>query len=421
MAFKFCPECGTPVEDGARFCTGCGQTLGGGSGGSTLPVAGIAALVSLLLLGGGFWLYFRMAPTPARGLKPGEGPPPAAAPAAPGGAAATTASGAPHPQIELPDDIKQYIANLDKEAKAKPQDVAAWQTLGRVQYRASRLDPSYGGAAQASFEHLLEIDPKNLDGLRGLGNLAYDQQDREKAVGYYQKYLAIKPDDPEVRTDFGTMLFENGDVDGSLREFKSVIEKNPEFFQAYFNLGIVYESQGDREGAKQQLVKARDLATDESVKTRISSLITAAEQGVPFTQAAEQFAAQAQAGGGPGAAPGAPPMGAPPMGAPPMGAAAAAPAAAPATTFAGGVEQVFRGNPIAGPKVAKVEWPAPDHGRVLMNSFPMQAMPDVMRNSYLEKMTKGTREAKEKFAVQGAVTIDIVDQSSGEVMATVTP
>ena len=103
------------------------------------------------------------------------------------------------------------------------------------------------------------------------------------------------------------------------------------------------------------------------------------------------------------------------------GAAPNAPAAAPPTTFAGGVEQVFRGNPIAGPKVARVEWPTPDHGRVLMNSFPMQAMPDVMRNSYLEKMTKGTREAKEKFAVQGAVTIDIVDQSSGEVMATVTP
>jgi Tfp pilus assembly protein PilF len=419
MAFKFCPECGTPAAEGARFCTGCGQTLGGrAGGGSALPVAGIAALVSLLLLGGGFWLYFRMAPTPARGLKPGEGPVAAAPPGAGGapvGAAATTASGAPHPQIELPDDIKQYIANLEKEAKAKPQDATAWQTLGRVQYRASRLDPSFSDAAQATFQHLLEIDPKNLDGLRGLGNLAYDQQDREKAVEYYRKYLALKPEDPEVRTDFGTMLFESGDIDGSLREFKSVIEKNPDFFQAYFNLGIVYESQGDREGAKKQLVKARDLAPDDNVKSRIGALISAAEQGIPFTQAAEQFAAQqaqAPAAGAPPAAAGAPAMG---------GAAAAPVAAAPATTFAGAVEQVFRGNPIAGPKVARVEWPSPDHGRVLMNSFPMQAMPDVMRNSYLEKMTKGAREAKEKFAVQGAVTIEVVDQSSGEVMATVTP
>jgi Flp pilus assembly protein TadD len=416
MAFKFCPECGTPVEDGARFCTGCGQTVGGRAGASALPTAGIAALVTLLLLGGGFWLYFRMVPTPTRGLKPGEGPV-AGAQAPGGGAPGTGAGGAPHPQIDLPDDIKQYIAGLQKDANDKPKDVNAWQTLGRVQYRASRLDPSYVDAAQATFQHLLEIDPKNLDGLRGLGNLAYDQQDRDKAVAFYQKYLAIKPDDPEVRTDYGTMLFESGDIPGSLREFKNVVEKNPEFFQAYFNLGIVYESQGDREGAKLQLVKARDLATDDNVKARISALITAAEQGIPFAQAAEAFAAQNQ--GQPGAAP---PMGggaAP--GAPAMGGGAPPAAAAPATTFAGSVEQVFRSNPVAGPKVARVEWPTPDHGRVLMNSFPMQAMPDVMRNSYLEKMTNGTRDAKTKFAVQGPVTIEVVDQSSGEVMATITP
>ncbi|MBY0274254.1 zinc-ribbon domain-containing protein, partial [Candidatus Binatia bacterium] len=80
MAFKFCPECGTAIEQGARFCTGCGQSLGGRPGAASgLPVAGIVALLSLVLLGGGFWLYFRLAPTPPRGLKPGEGPPPAGA------------------------------------------------------------------------------------------------------------------------------------------------------------------------------------------------------------------------------------------------------------------------------------------------------------------------------------------------------
>ncbi|MBY0278028.1 tetratricopeptide repeat protein, partial [Candidatus Binatia bacterium] len=354
---------------------------------------------------------------------PGEGPPPAgagapAAPGAPGAAAATTASGAPHPQIELPDDIKKYIEKVESEAKAKPTDVAAWETAARVQYRASRLDPSYVDAATASYEHLLALDPKNLEGLRGLGNLAYDQQERDKAIQYYQKYLAVKPDDSEVRTDLGTMLFETGDVEGSLREFKSVIAKTPDFFQAYFNLGIVYEAQGDRDAAKAELVKARDLAKDDAVKTRISALISAAERGVPFSQAAEEFVAQQQAQAPEGAPAGAPPMAG---GAPPM--AGAAPAAAPAgdaKSFPESVEQTFRANPVAGPKVAKVEWPAADKGRVVMNGFPMQAMPEAMRNMYVDKMTKGVRDGKTKFGVSGPVTIDIVDGASGTVMATVT-
>ena len=429
MAFKFCPEFGTAIEQGARFCTGCGQPAGGKASASGTPVAGIAALVTLLVLGGGFWFYYRLAPTPARGLKPGEGPPPAgmgAAPAgAPGAAAATTASGAPHPQIELPDDIKKYIEKVETEAKAKPKDVAAWETAARVQYRASRLDPSYVDAATASYEHLLSLDPKNLEGLRGLGNIAYDQQERDKAIEYYKKYLDVKPEDPEVRTDLGTMLFESGDVDGSLKEFKSVIAKSPDFFQAYFNLGIVYEAQGDRDAAKAELVKARDLAKDDNVKTRISALIAAAEKGIPFSQAAEDFVAQQQAQGGgmPPMGGGAPPMGGgapPPMagGAPPM--AGAAPAAADAKSFPESVEQTFRGNPVAGPKVAKVEWSAPDKGRVVMNGFPMQAMPEGMRNMYVDKMTKGVRDGKTRFGVAGTVTIDIVDGASGDVMATVT-
>jgi len=425
MAFKFCPECGAGIEPDARFCTGCGQALGAAPAGtSSLPIAGIAALVSLLLLGGGFWLYFRLAPTPTRPLKPGEQ---AAAPAPagpPGQAAATTESGAPHPQITLPDDIKQYIANVEKEAKAKPKDVPAWETAARVQYRASRLDPTYAPAALAAYQHLLELDPNNLEGLRGLGNIAYDAQDRPQALEYYQKYLALKPTDPEVRTDLGTMLFETGDRDGAEREFKTVIEKNPEFFQAYFNLGIVYESDGDRTAAKAQLEKARELAPQDGIKERIGALITAAEQGIPFAEAASAFAAQAAqgaAGGAPGAAPGGAgaATGAPPAMAGGAPAAPAGAAAAPATTFAGGVEQVFRGNPVAGPKVASVEWPAPDKGRVLMNSFPMGAMPDAMRTMYLDKMTNGVREAKTKFAMAGPVAIEIVDQESGDVMATV--
>jgi len=422
MAFKFCPECGAAAEAGGRFCTGCGKPLAERRSTSAIPAAGAVALASLILLGGGFWLYLRLVPAAERPLKPGEGRSAASAPAAAGGggggAAAAGVAGQPHPQMELPDDIKQYIAGLAKDAEAKPKDVAAWQTLARVYYRASRLDPSYIAKAEDAYKHLLEIDPKNADGLRGLGNVAYDRQDRDRAIELYGQYLEQKPDDAEVRTDLGTMIFEGGDASRAISEYERVIAKNPSFFQAYFNLGVVYDAQGDRNRARAQLEKARDLAPDEAVRQRISALLTAAADGKSFAEAASEVAARTPPPGHPPAGPGAPAEAAAGGAA---GRLAEAPTAAAPATFAAGVEQLFRTHPIAGPKVARVEWPAEDRGRVLMSGFPMGAMPEAMRTSYLEKMKKGVAEARDRFAVTTPVTVEIVDQASGEVMATVVP
>lgn len=411
MAFKFCPECGSQVETGARFCSSCGQSFRARA--NAMPVAGVVTLATLLLLGGGFWLYERYGPQPTRPLKPGEGVAAAAsAPAGPAGAAGLPGEG--HPPFELPDDIKQYIAKLETDAEAKPKDPEAWALLGRVLYRASRVDASFTEKAQKAFAHLHGIDAKNLEGLRGLGNLAYDAQDRGKAVEYYQAYLDVKPDDAEVRTDLGTMRYETGDAEGAIAEFNKVIEQSPDFYQAYFNLGVVYDARGDREAAHAQLRKAADAATEPGVKQRIVALLEAAQKSggsladaaAAAAQAAQANPAVADAGAG------APPMGGAETAAAPQ---AAAPAA-DATTFPAAVEGLFRNAPVAGPKVAKVEWPDPAKARVLMAQFPMSSMPDVMRNMFLDRLKKGIGEARQKFSVGAPIEVEIVDQASGDVM-----
>jgi cytochrome c-type biogenesis protein CcmH/NrfG len=420
MAFKFCPECGAAAEPEGRFCTGCGLPLAAPRA-AAAPVAGVVALAVLLAVGAGFWLYFRLAPEAERPLKPGEGRV-AAAPGAPAGAAPGQ-----HPTIDLPDDIKRYIAGLAKDAESKPEDVAAWTTLARVYYRASRLDPTYAPKAEQAYAHVLEIDPGNVDGLRGLGNIAYDRQDRAKAIEYYEKVLAKNPDDPEVRTDMGTMLFESGDAKRAIAEYQRAIEKSPSFFQAYFNLGIVYDAQGDRAQARAQLEKARELAPEEAVKQRIGALLAASADGKSFTEAAQTLAAQA-APAAPGAGAGGPPSGVASAGAPgtamggapgTAGSGGGATAGAAPSSFPASVEQIFRSHPIAGPKIVAVEWPSPDRGRVVMSDFPMGAMPEAMRESYLDKMRKGVGDAKARFAVSEKVTVELVDRASGKVMASV--
>lgn len=405
MSFKFCPECGTAVEPDGRFCGSCGQPIGTPpSSRGALPLAGIVTLVSLLVLGGGFWLYLRLAPEPTRPLKPGEtapgvmAGPPAAAPGAPG---------QPHPPMELPEDIKNYMASLQKEAEASPEDAQKWATLAGVYYRASRLDPSYADKAVAAYQHLVDLDAESLEGLRGLGNLAYDRQDREGAIGYYERYLAAKPGDAEVRTDLGTMYYESDQPERAIAEYERALATSPTFYQAYFNLAVVYDSKGDREASHAALEKARDLTTDENVKQRIDALLEIARaENLPLTQAAQRIAATARAAGGAPAATGA------------ANAPAAAPAP-PADTFRGAIERLFRGHRIAGPKVVSIEWPSDDRARVMMANFPMDQMPEVMKIGYLGKMTDGMKAAQEEFEVGGPVVVELVDQPTGKVMATV--
>ena len=68
-----------------------------------------------------------------------------------------------------------------------------------------------------------------------------------------------------------------------------------------------------------------------------------------------------------------------------------------------------------------ISLPEPTRARVMMREFPMEAMPDAMRESFLGKMSQGVRDASQKFGGTSTVTVELVDQPSGRVMATVKP
>ena len=359
--------------------------------------------MTLLVIGGGFWLYDRLVPEPPRPLKPGERPAGAVA-------AGQGAPGSAQPMVELPDEVRNYIANLRKEADAAPDDREKWVSLAGVYYRASQIDQRYLGEAKDAYRHLPDRDEDDLEGLRGLGNLAYDARDRVTAIAYYERYLSLAPGSPEVRTDLGTMYFEEGQIPRALEVYNAVLENNPGFYQAHFNLAVVYDAQGDLEASRTSLENARDATPDPKVRERIAQLVEVARRdALSLNEAATLLADQAQSAPAPSAPA-------------PVASGPQTTAAAPADdSFQGAVERLFRDHRIAGPKVVEIQWPEPGRGRVIMTAFPMDQMPEVMRIGYLGKMSDGVRAAQERFAVEGDVRIEIIDRESGAIMASVDP
>jgi len=109
----------------------------------------------------------------------------------------------------------------------------------------------------------------------------------------------------------------------------------------------------------------------------------------------------------------------------PSGAAAPVePAASSSTsgssgTFQDAVAGMMRNLPVAGSKVSAVQWPSTTRAKVMMDNFPMDAMPPFARDKFIADIKSGLASAKSAHKVAGTVTVDIADAQSGRVMESV--
>jgi tetratricopeptide (TPR) repeat protein len=379
MPNRFCANCGAKLFADARFCAECGQRQGGGRlAAPSIDLRRYAPAVILLaiLVIGGVTVFV--------GSQNPKTPPvvPSGKPAAQGSEAQMPSD---HPPLEIPAQVKDAIATLSKEAEAAPDDAQKWKHLGEVQYRAAQIDRAYLEPARQTYAHLLEKHPDDLEVIRTLGNIAFDQEQPKQAMELYQRYLKQKPDDLEVRTDLGTMHLAAGDAKEAVRTYEGVLKDKPSFFQAQFNLALAYRSAGQNEAAVAALRKAAELAPDDTARQQVQQLLARVEGQVATAMT------------------------------PP----AVAPAAAPAADFKTAIEDIFRKNQIMASKVQRFEWTGPRSAKLYLNEFPMAQMGDGMRTMFLDRMRGRFKEQKQAFNVADKVSVELVDNSSGEVMETI--
>lgn len=113
--------------------------------------------------------------------------------------------------------------------------------------------------AAAPLLEAVSKDPNDYDSLVKLGNLYYDGQQFPNAIQYYERALAIHPENPDVRTDMGTAYWYTGNADKALSAMETSLKYRPGHPQTLFNLGWVrWQGKRDPKGAIaawQQLLK----------------------------------------------------------------------------------------------------------------------------------------------------------------------
>ena len=220
------------------------------------------------------------------------------------------------------------------------------------------------------------------------GNLAYTKTDFAMAQTYYEKYLELRPGDPHVLTDLGSVLLFQDAADRAKKIYTDVLEKNPEFVQAHFNLAIALHAEGDSKGALERLALAREYAPQEEYRERIDQYIRLVESGAAHGASATTTATASSA--------------------PPN----------PASPLQSRINRLFTEHTIVGGRVASIEWHDENNASVYLNGFPMDKMPAVMRNKFKSTMNEQILTALKDDGRKGPILVKLVDKPSNAVMDT---
>jgi cytochrome c-type biogenesis protein CcmH/NrfG len=90
-----------------------------------------------------------------------------------------------------------------------------------------------------TLKEIVKKDPKNLPAWVELGNLYFDSDRPREAIEAYRQYLAIKPDNPDVRTDMGITYRKLGQFDKALEEFRKAAQIDPKHVVSRYYIGLV--------------------------------------------------------------------------------------------------------------------------------------------------------------------------------------
>lgn len=81
--------------------------------------------------------------------------------------------------------------------------------------------------AQEALQTAIAVDPNYAPAYRELGEMYYFVGKYDQSLENYKKYLSLSEDTPETRAKYASFLFLTKDYEGTIREARAVLEKNP--------------------------------------------------------------------------------------------------------------------------------------------------------------------------------------------------
>ncbi len=180
------------------------------------------------------------------------------------------------------EEIRQRIAEADQNQTNFSFQKNLGVALSR--YAMMKKDDNLLNEAEKLLKRANSLNDKDYDVIVTLGHFNFDlglfKSDNErfvKAREYYQKALTAKPNDVDVRTDYGiTFYLQNPpDNDKAIAEFNKSLKENPKHEKTLQFLTQAFLKQGKTKEAESVLAKLKEInpntPTLAEIQTQISN------------------------------------------------------------------------------------------------------------------------------------------------------
>lgn len=211
--------------------------------------------------------------------------------------------------------VGNYMAQAVNEARAatdlSPNTVAIWENLATMYENASLIVPQAGDWAIKSIISAIDLEPTNAVLYWRIGNDyaaannipkaiesyqkaidlkkdyvgayvalsgAYEaNKEMDKAVDTYKNVISVASDNPEALYNYGRLLYNrNTGSDRSDAEqlWLQAVKIQPDYSNALYSLGLLYEIKGDKAKALEYYYKVKDLNPDnKDITAKIKALV----------------------------------------------------------------------------------------------------------------------------------------------------
>lgn len=127
--------------------------------------------------------------------------------------------------------------------------------------------------AQTYFTKVLEANPTNLEAKTKMAMTYLSSPNPMQGIMMLREVLAQDPQNELALFNLGMLSIQSGQNDLAIQRLTELVEVNPRHIQGQLLLGIAYMNTGNKEKARKQFEKVKEMDTDPAVQATVDSYL----------------------------------------------------------------------------------------------------------------------------------------------------